>query len=254
VKHTVLSTLLLSGLALAAPALAETPLEKFYQPLSSENAKRIEYRVKEGDTLFGIAQRILGDPYKARLLQDVNKIEDPFQLEPGQKLRIPVPALGILYSIQKEEGADLVEVTEQHRFKAGDRFRLRLTANLEGYLYIFNRKPNGDIERLNPESRKKVSPFAEYVLPSKDDEWYRFDNERGSEELLILISPTRLTELDSDLAADAARQKLQRLVAANEGTGAAIGEGREGMGRSLVLASPVGESLVLAHRIVLRKQ
>ena len=246
--------MILAGLLSLGPLLAQSTLEQFYQPVSAETSRKISYWVREGDTLFSIAQRLLGDPYQARLLQQVNGIEDPLRIESGRSIQVPVPALGILYSIQKQDNCDLLDVNEQHLFRAGDRFRLRLTTNIEGYLYVFNRQPNGDIIRLNNETRgRKVKPFAEYILP-QGEEWFRFDNDRGADELIVLVSPRPLTELDSDLTADAARERMRSLMAAGSGRGASLGEGREGLGRSLVIASEVGESMVLAHRIVLRKQ
>lgn len=245
---------ILAGVLLVAPMLAQSKLEQFYEPVSSASSHKIVYRVREGDTLFSIAQRILGDPYHARLLQEVNGISDPLSVAPGRSIQVPVPALGILYSLEKVDNCDLVSVNEQQSFRPGDRFKLRLSANIEGYAYLFNRRPDGAFVRLSgAEPGVKVKPFAEYVLP-RGEEWFRFDEDRGTDELILLVSPRRLTELDSDLTAETARERIRELVAANSGRRSSIGEGREGQVLSLVVPSEVGESMVLAHRIVLRKR
>src|ERR1700741_4555686 len=100
-------------LALAAAAMAQTySLEDFYQPLNDDGgkARRISYRVRENETLFTIAQRFFGDPYKAQMLAKVNHIDDPMVVEAVKTIEIPIPALGILYSLQRPEWCELLEV------------------------------------------------------------------------------------------------------------------------------------------------
>lgn len=243
--------------AILAAAAGAQSVEEFYQPLDAAHTRKISYTVRDGETLFTIADKLLGDPYQARLLQQLNKIEDPLRPPTGRAIQVPVPALGILYTIQKPTDCDLLEVTDRHTFRPGDRFRLRVTTNLDGYLYVFNRRRNGEMVRLNTEARgQKVRAFADYSLPKADtkDEWFRLDAEPGNEEIIVLVSPKPLTELDSDMAATDARRRLDTLLRSAQTRGGQVGEASGGQGRSLVLASPVDDAIVLAHRIVLRKQ
>lgn len=50
-----------------------------------------KYTVKEGDTLFLIAQNYYGDGYMYNKLAEVNNLSDPSTIEVGQVLEIPKP-------------------------------------------------------------------------------------------------------------------------------------------------------------------
>lgn len=54
-----------------------------------------DYRhtVRRGDTLVGIANDMLKDPWRWRTLQKINQVADPYRLMPGTQLRIPVDLL-----------------------------------------------------------------------------------------------------------------------------------------------------------------
>ncbi|MFN0302134.1 MAG: LysM peptidoglycan-binding domain-containing protein [Burkholderiales bacterium] len=49
-----------------------------------------EYEVKEGDTLWSIAERYLLETALWRKLRDLNKVPDPYRLKPGSALAIPL--------------------------------------------------------------------------------------------------------------------------------------------------------------------
>jgi LysM repeat protein len=48
-----------------------------------------EYTVKDGDTLWGIAKRELGDGDRYEEIVRLNPINDPDEIEPGMKLKLP---------------------------------------------------------------------------------------------------------------------------------------------------------------------
>lgn len=56
-------------------------------------AEEITYRVEAGDTLIGVAERLLAEPARWPRLQRLNRIEDPYRLPVGSALRIPVALL-----------------------------------------------------------------------------------------------------------------------------------------------------------------
>ena len=80
---------------------------------------------------------------------------------------------GVLYSFQKLEGkepCDLIEVNENYRFRNGDRFQLRMAANFEGYLYLYNQSGEGRLEQIFPGDSgkgKQLQAFRDYVLRFK---------------------------------------------------------------------------------------
>jgi nucleoid-associated protein YgaU len=67
-------------------------------PASEPAARHVEYTVREGDSMWTIADHWLGDPSRWGLIADANPAIDPQRLRVGQRLRIPTgePAAGPL--------------------------------------------------------------------------------------------------------------------------------------------------------------
>ena len=70
-----LISLILSGSALAGPA--------------GTQGKDFIYEVERGDTLIGLATRFMTSTDGWHLLQTLNRVEDPYRLVPGTRIRIP---------------------------------------------------------------------------------------------------------------------------------------------------------------------
>ena len=242
--------LTLLAVSIGAFGQSAPSLEAFY------SSRGETYTVKAGETLFHIAERLLGDPYKAAALAKLNGIKDPLQLKEGQKIQLPQSRQGILYSFQKlEEDCNVIEVNESYKFRNGDRFQLRLAANFEGYLYLYNQTAAGRLEQIYPGAAakgKQIQPLREYMVPRED--WFRFDSSTGPEELLVLISLKPLDELDRDLVAgDAARARIKSYFDGASEKGIVVDSQGGGAGRSLILTSPIEGTKVFAHRILLKK-
>lgn len=75
----------------------------------------VAYRVQPGDSLPGIAKRLLGDPYRFYLLARYNHLARPGEVSEGQCLRVPAQAPGESARVA-EELARCGEATE----RAGD--------------------------------------------------------------------------------------------------------------------------------------
>lgn len=100
------------------------------------------YTVKAGDTLSTIANKILGDAGKWRLLMELNRLPNPNRLRAGQILYIPEPAREVsqilnTVSGSKAGGTEQVRIVEQGKvvfviaendqwFKVGTRHRAGL--------------------------------------------------------------------------------------------------------------------------------
>lgn len=65
----------------------ETPPVEAQPPQASGSAE--EYVVEEGDTLASIAERRLGSREEWKRIAEANGIEDPKDLQAGQRLQIP---------------------------------------------------------------------------------------------------------------------------------------------------------------------
>src|SRR5574340_669106 len=74
----------------------------------SQNAEIKEYKVKKGDTLWGISSRELQDPFLwPKIWKDNSNIANPDRIYPGQSIKIP------LYLLQKVVKDEPESVTEE---------------------------------------------------------------------------------------------------------------------------------------------
>lgn len=73
------------------------------------------YQVQRGDTLIGIAQRLLDAPNRWPRLQRLNRVAEPRRLKPGSELRIPVAWLR-----GEAAAAELLQLVGQVRLLTAD--------------------------------------------------------------------------------------------------------------------------------------
>jgi hypothetical protein len=249
-----------AGLALAA---GQADLN-FYRPYASANGKTVTYTVKPGETLFEIADRLMGDPYQAQALARRNNIRDPLHPEAGTRLEVPVPRLAIRYSIQKLVNApaaegqksrfDVAPISGAPRLASGDRFQIWLAANCDGYLYIFNRDADGNVKRIFPASGRstaRVRRFSQYLVPR--DGWFRMDKDLGNEEVWVLVSVEPLSDLEGTLVASGVVESYFDGKKAMQAKGITIDDDAEGEG-STVVQGPLEGGLVLAHKIQITRK
>jgi len=240
--------------AVAALAADQSQVRSFYHPYdSSGSTKTVAYTVKPGDTLFDIAEKLMGDPYQAQALGKRNKIRDPLHLEVGSVIQVPSPHLEVRYSIQKlvkgSSGFDVEPARDGAKFAAGDRFQVWLAANCDGYLYIFNKDAGGEVKRVFPSADRKsarVRRFSEYLVPRNG--WFRMDAAKGDEDLLVLVSLEPLSDLEGDLIANGVVESYFDGKKAAAGKGIVIDAPEEGEG-SIVVEGPIEGGIVLAHTI-----
>jgi len=58
-------------------------------PAATPPAPARSYTVKQGDTLWVIAKRELGDARRIKEIADLNGLKEPFRLRIGDKIRLP---------------------------------------------------------------------------------------------------------------------------------------------------------------------
>ena len=109
----------------------------------------------------------------------------------------PRPALGLRYTILKKSGDQPVEVGTGTVFHAGDRIRLAVEANDDGYLYVVNQGSSGTWKLLFPSAEIKdgdnrIQKRVRYEIPSGYT--FTFDEQAGEEKLFIVL--TRRPEPD----------------------------------------------------------
>ncbi len=109
----------------------------------------------------------------------------------------PRPALGLRYTILKKSGDQPLEVGLSTVFHAGDRIRLAVEANDDGYLYVVNQGSSGTWKLLFPSAEIKdgdnrIQKRVRYEIPSGYT--FTFDEQAGEEKLFIVL--TRRPEPD----------------------------------------------------------
>jgi hypothetical protein len=80
-------------------------------------------------------------------------------------------------------------------FKAGDKIQLKIESRYNGYLYIINVAPSGDVKILFPRMLEgnRIITASESLLLGP----YRFNEERGVERLNIVMSSKHIEVLDA---------------------------------------------------------
>ena len=103
----------------------------------------------------------------------------------------PHPALGLRYTILQKKGEEQAEADADATFHAGDRIRLAVEANDDGYLYVVNRGSSGTWKLLFPSAEIKdgdnrVHKRVRYEIPAGYT--FTFDEQAGEEKLFIVLS------------------------------------------------------------------
>jgi hypothetical protein len=103
----------------------------------------------------------------------------------------PHSALGLRYTILKRNGEEQAEADADATFHAGDRIRLAVEANDDGYLYVVNRGSSGTWKLLFPspeikDGDNRVHKRVRYEIPSGYT--FTFDEQAGEEKLFIVLA------------------------------------------------------------------
>jgi hypothetical protein len=109
------------------------------------------------------------------------------------------PALGMGYTLyRRNENGEAVRVDPSRSFRTGERVRILLETNTDGYLYIFNTTDNGDPVMIYPDTRlddggNYIEAHVPIEIPSREEadesfRWFTFDNKPGTERLYVVFS------------------------------------------------------------------
>ena len=120
--------------------------------------------------------------------------------------------LGVTLFMRDSNGL-AVRVDPDHVFQKGDRVRVVLETNTDGYLYIFNTTDNGPATMIYPDSQldeagNYLQSHVPFEIPSSSsaDErlrWFAFDQVAGTERLFFVFTREPLSgiPIDDDLIA-----------------------------------------------------
>jgi hypothetical protein len=106
----------------------------------------------------------------------------------------PERRVGLKYRILlRTPDCDIREVDSSHTFHSGDKVRLQIEANVDGYLYVLQKGSTGKDRMLFPDPRinggdNKIARGILYSVPG--NQWFTFDNNPGTENLTVAVSRT----------------------------------------------------------------
>jgi hypothetical protein len=118
-------------------------------------------------------------------------------------------AIGLGYTLyMRDENGNAMRVDPSREFRAGDRIRLSLETNTDGYLYIFHTENNGEPQMLYPDVRlekgdNRIEAHVPYEIPWNEpgvENWFKFDANPANERLYIVVTRQPLPGIPTDTA------------------------------------------------------
>lgn len=116
-------------------------------------------------------------------------------------------AIGLGYTLyMRDDNGNAMRVDPSREFRAGDRIRLSLETNTDGYLYIFHTENNGEPQMLYPDVRlekggNKIEAHVPYEIPWNEpgvENWFKFDANPANERLYIVVTRQPLPGIPTD--------------------------------------------------------
>lgn len=105
------------------------------------------------------------------------------------------------FLVLKIDGGLRVPVAPSTEFKAGDEIKIQFESNFEGFIYVVNIQPSGKRCLMFPHpdaADNAVRPDERYDIPP-GELTMRFDEEKGTEVLQVIMSRDRIPYLDAAL-------------------------------------------------------
>ena len=163
----------------------------------------------------------------------VNRVKKPDRKPAHPAPRVQKAALLTLqWHVLKRTGDDSQEEADTTReFQTGDKLKLAITANQNGYLYIVNQPHGKDGVLLFPDLRinkgmNYVVRDKEYIVPSycpdfddPKDCWFQMVPPAGTETLLVIFSRDKITTLPNQIAkpySPIKRDLVEQLIASSQ--------------------------------------
>jgi hypothetical protein len=131
---------------------------------------------------------------------------------PGKPVNAPRIGLGMTLFTRNSNGL-AVRVDPEHVFRKGDRVRVLLETNTDGYLYIFNQTNDGPVIMIYPseeldEAGNYIKAHIPWEIPSgaaaeERLRWLVFDENPGNERLFFVLTrePLNGVPIEDDLIA-----------------------------------------------------
>ena len=110
-----------------------------------------------------------------------------------------VPAIGLGYTLfMRDADGRGVRVEPTREFRNGDRIRLALEPNTDGYLYIFDSEDGGPARMIYPDARLDggenwIEAHVPMEIPSSDESeerlrWFEFYGKPGGDRIYVVLT------------------------------------------------------------------
>ncbi len=111
----------------------------------------------------------------------------------------PSAPIGLGYTLyMRDDSGDAVRVDPSREFRAGERIRISLEANTDGYLYVFHTENSSNPVMIFPDVRlnegdNRIEAHVPYEVPSSAERderlrWFVFDAKPAAERLYIVVT------------------------------------------------------------------
>jgi hypothetical protein len=134
----------------------------------------------------------------------------PVSNKPSEPLKpVNVPRIGLGMTLFTRDSNGLaVRVDPEHVFRKGDRVRVLLETNTDGFLYIFNQTNDGPVIMIYPDPQlddagNYIKAHVPWEIPSSaaDEErlrWLVFDDVAGTERLFFVLTREPLKDVPTE--------------------------------------------------------
>lgn len=183
---------LLALCGLAGPVMAQEDSagakELFYDPVGA-NVESIRL-----DASRPTSTATAGPGRGSRIVKDGRRQPN---LVIRQEEATPRKTLGLSYWIElvEQPGSPGIQVADSRVFRSGERIRLHFQSNADGHIALLQLGSSGAGRLLFPNTEQgltdtRLAAGQERILPS-DADWFRFDDNAGTERLIVMFARTR---------------------------------------------------------------
>lgn len=158
---------------------------------------------------------VASDPGKAPEKKPANPAGPTASNKPSEPVKaVNAARIGLGMTLFTRDSNGLaIRVDPEHVFRKGDRVRVLLETNTDGYLYIFNQTNDGPVVMIYPdkdldEAGNYIKSHIPWEIPSggADDErrrWFVFDENPGNERLFFVLTrePLNNVPIEDELIA-----------------------------------------------------
>ena len=120
-------------------------------------------------------------------------------------------SIAVKTTVELTRNGKVSTVLPAEEFKSGDKVRLLFSASRDGYVYWVAKGTSGQYQVLFPGAKagmdNAVAKNKEYTVPFKGT--FRFDDTKGTETLVCILSPSKVAELDKAVALAEANKKQE---------------------------------------------